>query len=140
VILRDAGYEVSVAGTLGEARELAAHEPPDGAILDLLLPDGNGVELCAALRSWSRMPILTLSALDAEDEKVKALDAGADDYLTKPFSASELLARLDATFRRVASHAQEASVCVAELEINFAAHSVRRKGRRCASRPLSSGC
>jgi two-component system KDP operon response regulator KdpE len=129
VVLRGAGYRVSAAATLAEALATAAREPPDAAIVDLLLPDGNGVELCTELRSWSTMPILVLSALDEEEHKVRALQAGADDYLTKPFSASELLARLEATFRRVAADAEEATLGVKGLEINFAAHTVRRDGR-----------
>jgi two-component system KDP operon response regulator KdpE len=129
VILREAGYEASAATTLEEALDLAAREPPDGAIIDLVLPDGSGIELCAELRSWSTMPIVVLSALDEEKQKVLALRAGADDYITKPFSARELVARLDAVFRRVVSPDQEASLIVRGLEINFPAHTVLRDGR-----------
>jgi two-component system, OmpR family, KDP operon response regulator KdpE len=129
VVLHDAGYDVDAASGLGEALACAAARPPDAAIVDLVLPDGDGLELCTELRSWSRMPILVLSALDDEQQKVRALGAGADDYLTKPFSPRELLARLEATFRRVAAREEEAVVLVKGLEINLAAHTVARDGR-----------
>ncbi len=128
VILREAGYEVATAGSLAEALDLAVREPPDAAIIDLVLPDGSGIELCSELRSWSSMPIVVLSALDEEEQKVAALRAGADDYATKPFSARELVARLEAVFRRVVAADEEASVRVKGLEINFAAHTVLRDG------------
>jgi two-component system KDP operon response regulator KdpE len=136
VILREAGYEVSTAATLAEGLDVAAREPPDGAIIDLMLPDGSGIELCAELRSWSTMPIVVLSALDEEEQKVLALRAGADDYITKPFSGRELLARLEAVFRRVVSSNEEATVTVKGLEINFAAHTVLRDGREVKLTPI----
>jgi two-component system, OmpR family, KDP operon response regulator KdpE len=137
VILRDAGYEVSTAATLAEALDLAAREPPNGAIVDLLLPDGSGIELCSELRSWSTMPIVVLSALDEEEQKVLALRAGADDYLVKPLSARELLARLEAVFRRVdATGEEEATLRVGGLEINFAAHTVLRDGEEVRLTPI----
>jgi two-component system KDP operon response regulator KdpE len=128
-VLHDGGFDVDTAAGLGEALARAAARPPDAAIVDLVLPDGDGVELCAELRSWSTMPILVLSALDDEEQKVRALGAGADDYLTKPFSARELIARLEAIFRRVGGRDDEASLLVKGLEIKFAAHSVLRNGR-----------
>jgi two-component system, OmpR family, KDP operon response regulator KdpE len=136
VVLREAGYDVSATGTLAEALDLAAREPPDAAIIDLLLPDGSGIELCTELRSWSEMPIVVLSAVDDEEQKVLALRAGADDYITKPFAARELLARLDAVFRRVAATGHEATVVVKGLEINFAAHTVLRDGREVRLTPI----
>jgi two-component system KDP operon response regulator KdpE len=136
VILREASYEVSLAGTLAEGLDVAAREPPDAAIIDVVLPDGSGIELCAELRSWSSMPIVVLSALDEEDQKVLALSAGADDYITKPFSARELLARLEAVFRRVVSSDEEATLTVKGLEINFAAHTVLRHGREVKLTPI----
>jgi two-component system, OmpR family, KDP operon response regulator KdpE len=137
LILREAGYQVSKAATLSEALDLAAREPPDAAIIDLVLPDGNGIQLCAELRSWSTMPIIVLSALDEEEQKVQALRAGADDYVTKPFSARELIARLEAVFRRavVADH-DEATLRVKGLEVNFAAHRVLRDGREIRLTPI----
>jgi two-component system, OmpR family, KDP operon response regulator KdpE len=136
VILREAGYEASMAATLAEALDLAARQPPDAAIIDLVLPDGSGIELCVELRSWSTMPIVVLSALDDEEQKVLAFRAGADDYITKPFSARELLARLEAVFRRVVSSDEEATLCVKGLEINFAAHAVLRDGREVKLTPI----
>jgi len=129
VILRDGGYESSAAGTLAEALALAAGEPPDGAIVDVMLPDGNGIELCRELRSWSAMPIVVLSALDEEEQKVQALQAGADDYVTKPFFARELLARLETVFRRIVNTDEQPVLTIKGLEINFPAHTVRRDGR-----------
>jgi two-component system KDP operon response regulator KdpE len=136
VVLREAGYEVSTTGTLAEALDVAAREPPDAAIIDLVLPDGSGIELCAELRSWSTMPIVVLSALDEEEQKVLALHAGADDYITKPFSSRELVARLEAVFRRVVSTEEEATLTVKGLEINFAAHTVLRDGREVKLTPI----
>jgi two-component system KDP operon response regulator KdpE len=129
VILRDGGYEAQSAGTLAQALELAEHELPQGAIVDVMLPDGSGIELCRELRSHSEMPIVVLSALDEEQPKVEALQAGADDYLTKPFSARELLARLDTVFRRVVDPTLEPVLAVKGLEIDFPAHVVRVDGR-----------
>jgi two-component system, OmpR family, KDP operon response regulator KdpE len=135
VILHEAGYAVSPAETLRDALDLAAREPPAAAIVDLMLPDGNGIELCRELRSWSTMPIVVLSAVDEEDQKVLALQAGADDYVTKPFSPRELVARLEALFRRAADGDDEPSVFVRGLEINFAAHTVTREGREIGLTP-----
>ena len=101
VILRDAGYEVVTAATAEEALDAVAVRPPDAAILDLILPDGDGIEVTRSIREWSEMPILVLSAVGDEAEKVRALDAGADDYVTKPFGPPELIARLNAAMRRV---------------------------------------
>jgi two-component system, OmpR family, KDP operon response regulator KdpE len=98
--LRGAGYAVDTAATIADALAAAAAKPPDAVILDLLLPDGRGTDVCRELRGWSSAPILVLSAVGEEDEKVAALDAGADDYVTKPFSVEELLARLRAALRR----------------------------------------
>jgi two-component system KDP operon response regulator KdpE len=100
ITLRREGYEVDTARTAGEALSAAAARPPEAVILDLLLPDGSGTSVCRELREWSAVPILVLSAVEEEAEKVAALDAGADDYVTKPFSVEELLARLRAALRR----------------------------------------
>jgi two-component system, OmpR family, KDP operon response regulator KdpE len=98
--LRGAGYEVATAATAAEATVAAGLRPPDAIILDLLLPDGTGTELCRELRTWCAAPIVLVSAVGDEDEKIAALDAGADDYVTKPFATGELLARLRAALRR----------------------------------------
>ncbi len=87
----------------------AAMRPPEAIILDLLLPDGSGTDVCRELRSWSTVPIIVLSAVGEEREKIAALDAGADDYVTKPFSGDELLARVRAQLRRTAPPAGRCS-------------------------------
>ena len=100
VVLREAGFEAVTAATAEEALDRAAVRPPDAAIIDLVLPDGDGIEVTRRLREWSQMPIIVLSAVGEESEKVRALEAGADDYVTKPFGPRELVARLQATLRR----------------------------------------
>ena len=128
VILREAGFEAVPAETAQEALDRAAVHPPDAAILDLVLPDGDGVEVCREIRRWSRMPIIVLSAVGEEDAKVRALEAGADDYVTKPFGARELVARLQAALRRVGDPPDEPTIVVDGLEIDLAARTVRREG------------
>lgn len=128
VILNDAGFDVAATGTVTEALDRAAVRPPDAAIADLVLPDGDGVELTQALREWSEMPIILLSAIDDEAEKVRALNAGADDYLTKPFGADELVARLNAALRRAARDPKEPTIVIDELELNLSAHTLAVSG------------
>ena len=94
------GFEVIPALTAQEALDAVAVRRPEAAIIDLVLPDGDGVEVCRSIREWSEMPILVLSAVGDEREKVRALEAGADDYVTKPFGPDELVARLRAVLRR----------------------------------------
>jgi len=98
--LRGAGYEVEVAATGEQALTSAAVNPPDAVILDLVLPDLRGTEVCRKLRTWTAVPVIVLSAVGDEREKVAALDAGADDYVTKPFGVRELVARIRALLRR----------------------------------------
>ena len=98
--LRGAGYGVATAASGEAALAQAAVHPPDAVVLDLVLPGKSGTEVCRELREWSQVPILVLSAVGDEREKVAALDAGADDYVTKPFGIDELLARLRAMLRR----------------------------------------
>ncbi len=95
------GYRVAEAGSLAKAHELATETRPAAILLDLGLPDGDGLDLLRTVREWSNAPIIVLSARDREGDKVTALDAGADDYLTKPFGTSELLARIRVALRRV---------------------------------------
>ena len=128
VVLHEAGFEVEEAETLASARQAVARRPPDGAIIDLMLPDGSGIELCRELRGWSRMPIVLLSGLDEEEQKVLALEAGADDYVTKPFSSGELVARLHAVFRR-AEESEETTILLGGLEVDLPGHSVSLDGR-----------
>ena len=126
VVLREAGFEAVPAETAAQALDLAAVKPPDAAIIDLVLPDGDGVEVTRSLREWSQMPILVLSAVGEEDQKVRALEAGADDYITKPFGTRELVARLQAALRRTAPAEEEPRIVVDGLEVDLAARSVRR--------------
>ena len=130
VILRDAGFEGVGAETAREALDAAAVRNPDAAIVDLVLPDGDGVEVCAQLRSWSEMPILVLSAVGDEAQKVRALEAGADDYVTKPFGPKELVARLRAALRRAPgaprSRWSSSTACGSTLPPTSSAWTVRR--------------
>jgi two-component system KDP operon response regulator KdpE len=103
--LRGAGYDVDTAATAADALAAAPMRPPDAVILDLLLPDGSGRDVTRELRTWSTAPIILVSAVGDDDEKIAALDAGADDYVTKPFAVGELLARLRAVLRRAGSPA-----------------------------------
>jgi two-component system, OmpR family, KDP operon response regulator KdpE len=129
VILREAGFEVATAGSVEEALDALAVRPPDAAIIDLILPDGNGVDICRSIRDWSEMPIIVLSAVGDEAEKVRALEAGADDYVTKPFGTNELIARLRAALRRAGRRAPDEPVLRAQgLELDLAAHRVTVDG------------
>jgi two-component system KDP operon response regulator KdpE len=98
--LRGAGYEVETAETAEAALAAAAMRPPDAVILDLVLPDGTGIDVARELRTWTTAPVIVLSAVGEEREKIAALDAGADDYVTKPVGIDELLARVRAVLRR----------------------------------------
>jgi two-component system KDP operon response regulator KdpE len=127
VVLREAGFEAVPAETGSEALDLAAVRPTDAAIVDLVLPDLDGIAVTRTLREWSEMPILVLSAVGEEDQKVRALEAGADDYITKPFGARELVARLQAALRRTVPAEEEPRIAVEGLEIDLAARVVRRE-------------
>jgi two-component system KDP operon response regulator KdpE len=136
VVLRDAGFEVDPADTASDALDRAAVRPPDAAIVDLVLPDGDGVEVCRSLREWSTMPIIVLSAVGDEAEKVRALEAGADDYVTKPFGPRELVARLQAVLRRAEVPDDEPTVELDGLEVDLAARRVRREGEEVHLTPI----
>ncbi len=136
VVLRDAGYEVTAAATAQEALDAASVRPPDAAIIDLVLPDGDGVEVCQQLRSWSEMPIIVLSAVDDEEQKVRALEAGADDYVTKPFGPRELVARLSAALRRAGTSADEPVIEADGLTLDLAARIVKRDGEEVHLTPI----
>jgi two-component system, OmpR family, KDP operon response regulator KdpE len=126
VVLRNAGFEVDSAGTKEEALDALSHRPPDAVLLDLVLPDGSGVDVCRQVREWSHVPIVVVSAVGDEREKVRALDAGADDYVTKPFGSQELTARLRAVLRRVSDTASEPAIEVGDLVIDLADRRVHR--------------
>ncbi len=133
--LRGAGYSVDTAASAEEALMKAGMRPPEAIILDLLLPDGSGTEVCRELRRWNTAPILVLSAVGEEKEKIEALDAGADDYVTKPFSGDELLARLRAVLRR-ATPSTEPVITVGELRIDLERREVAIDGRPVALTPI----
>jgi two-component system KDP operon response regulator KdpE len=128
ITLRDDGFDVIPAATAAEALDAAALRSPDAAILDLVLPDGDGIEVTRRLREWSALPIIVLSAVGEEDQKVRALEAGADDYVTKPFSPRELVARLHAVLRRARTNGDEPVLRAGEIELDLSAHTVRRAG------------
>ncbi len=136
VILREAGYEPLAVATAEEALDAAATRPPDAAIVDLVLPDGDGIQVCRQLRGWSAMPILVLSAVGEEEQKVRALEAGADDYVTKPFGARELVARLAAALRRAGRSADEPVIALGTLELDLARRVVKRAGQEVRLTPI----
>jgi two-component system KDP operon response regulator KdpE len=136
VVLREAGFEAVPAETASQALDLAAVRPPQAAIVDLVLPDVDGIEVTRRLREWSDMPILVLSAVGEEEQKVRALEAGADDYITKPFGTRELVARLQAALRRAGRAEGEPSIEVDGLQIDLAARVVRRDGQSIHLTPI----
>jgi len=133
--LRTAGYAVDTAATAAEALMKAAMRPPEAIILDLLLPDGSGTEVCRELRTWSTVPIVVLSAVGEEGEKIAALDAGADDYVTKPFSGDELLARVRAQLRR-GSPASRPMIEVGDLRVDLEKRLVTMAGEPVSLTPI----
>lgn len=128
--LRARGYDVALAESGAQALQLAASHRPDVVILDLGLPDLDGGEVIEGLRGWTQVPIIVLSARHGEEAKVSALDAGADDYLTKPFGMDELLARLRANLRRAeaAAGTGEPRIDAGDFTVDLAAHRVIREG------------
>jgi two-component system, OmpR family, KDP operon response regulator KdpE len=128
-MLRGAGYDVETATTAESALVAAAAHPPAAVILDLMLPDGSGTDVARELRTWTEAPIVVLSAVGEEKEKIAALDSGADDYVTKPFSVDELLARLRAVLRRTAP-TSETRLTVGEIEIDVPERTATVRGRR----------
>ncbi|HZP60058.1 MAG TPA: response regulator [Opitutaceae bacterium] len=128
VTLESGGYAVSEAETGQLGLVEAAGVRPDGIVLDLGLPDMDGKDVLRRLREWSQVPVLVLTVRDTERETIAALDAGADDYLTKPFRGLELLARLRAVLRRSQPAPAETVVRFGDVEIDLAAHLVRRGG------------
>jgi two-component system, OmpR family, KDP operon response regulator KdpE len=136
VILRNAGYDVATAETKSEALDAVSVRPPDAMVLDLVLPDGSGVDVCREVRAWSSLPIIVLSAVGDEREKVRALDVGADDYITKPFGTEELLARLRAVMRRAGDEREEPLVEIGELTIDLADRRVTRDGEQIHLTPI----
>jgi len=125
--LRVREYQVDVAATGTEALEMAARHPPDLVILDLGLPDLDGVEVIEGLRGWTKAPIIVLSGRADSTDKVEALDAGADDYITKPFGVEELLARMRAAVRRTGTAENQPRIRLGDLTVDLAAKRVTRQ-------------
>jgi two-component system KDP operon response regulator KdpE len=125
--LRGAGYEVETAATAEDALAAAAMRPPEAVILDLVLPDGTGIDVTREFRKWSTAPVILLSAVGEERDKIAALDAGADDYVTKPVGIDELLARLRAVLRR-AGPPTGPVLEIGDLVVDLEKHAVTRDG------------
>lgn len=129
IAVESAGFGFSEAGRGRQGIEMAATGAPDLVVLDLGLPDMDGRQVITSIREWSQVPILVLSVRDAETEKIAALDAGADDYVTKPFATGELLARIRALLRsRKAPETEKTNIVAGDLSIDLAAHLVRVAG------------
>jgi two-component system KDP operon response regulator KdpE len=128
IILRSAGYDVVAAHTILDAAPILAADPPDVLVLDLGLPDGDGVEVCREVRRSGALPVLVISAVGDERERARALGAGADDYLPKPFSGEELLARLRSILRRLGDGPGSSTLEVGELVIDLARRRVTVAG------------
>jgi two-component system KDP operon response regulator KdpE len=131
VTLRARGYEIITADDGAEALELAAAQHPDLVMLDLGMPKLDGVEVIQGLRGWTQVPILVVSGRTDAADKVDALDAGADDYVTKPFAIDEILARIRALTRRVVSPDDEPIVTIGDISVDFSAKQIlRRRGKK----------
>jgi two-component system KDP operon response regulator KdpE len=128
ITLQAHGYAVDTAADGGAALRAASHRPPDLMVLDLGLPDLDGAEVLRELRRWSSLPVLVLSARHGSSDKVDALDAGADDYITKPFGLDELLARLRALLRRVPEPESAPTVAASSFTVDLAQRRVTRDG------------
>ncbi len=133
--LEPRGYQVTEASTGHEAVDVVAQSKPDVILLDMGLPDLDGVEVTRILREWCTIPIIILSVRDSEGDKVAALDAGADDYLTKPFGLNELTARLRAALRRVQQNPDEPVLVSGSLSIDLTNRDVIRDGQRIVLTP-----
>jgi two-component system, OmpR family, KDP operon response regulator KdpE len=135
--LRAHGYNVLVARSGEEALEVVSQQRPDLLLLDLLLPDMSGLEVCRLVREASNVPIIVLSAKDAESDKVEVLDQGADDYVAKPFSLNEVLARVRVALRRIAQPSKGTAPCfqAGPLSVDFALRRVRFEGKEVALTP-----
>jgi len=136
LVLRGAGYEVLTSATAEEALDRAAIGGPHAAIVDLMLPDRPGIEVCRELRSWSELPIIVLSAVTDEEAKIDALQSGADDYVTKPFAPGELVARVQAVLRRAGRAATEPTIEADGLTIDLAARTVSVDGEEVHLTPI----
>jgi two-component system KDP operon response regulator KdpE len=135
--LERAGHSVVQAENGEEALDAAAEHPPELVVLDLAMPGIDGIEVCRQLRQWSRVPVIVLSVRESEDDKIAALDAGADDYLTKPFSTGELLARIRAITRRLGAEEPEApNFSAGPLTVDYAHRRVMVNGAEVHLTPI----
>ncbi|MEI2278661.1 response regulator [Paenarthrobacter ilicis] len=128
VTLQAHGYQALTVGNGTDALEAAAKQPVNIVVLDLGLPDMDGVEIIRRIRGWSSMPIIVLSARHASEDKVEALDAGADDYVTKPFGLDELLARLRVASRRAVTEGEEPTLATADFVVDLAGKRIVKDG------------
>ncbi len=128
ILLRDAGFQGVPVGAAKEALDVAGLHLLSAAVIDLVLPDGDGVDVCRRLREWSDIPILVLSGIGDESTKIRALEAGADDYVTKPFGPGELIARLKAVLRRAEPLPDKPTLDIDGLEVDLASRAVRYQG------------
>jgi two-component system KDP operon response regulator KdpE len=136
ILLRDAGFQAVPAETARAALDVAGVHLLSAAVIDLLLPDGDGVDVCRRLREWSDIPILVLSGVGDESMKIRALEAGADDYITKPFGPGEFVARLKANLRRAEPLPEEPMLVIDALEVDLVSHAVRSKGKEVPLTPI----
>ena len=136
IILRSAGYVVETARTTSEALTILPERPPDVIVLDLILPDGEGADVCREVRRCSKLPILILSAAGEQRDVVRALDAGADDYLAKPFCGHELLARLRDVLRRSADGMRSSRLQIGDVVIDLARRRVICNGATVLLAPI----
>ncbi|HEX3510284.1 MAG TPA: response regulator transcription factor [Solirubrobacteraceae bacterium] len=136
LVLTEAGYTVVMTESGEEALDRAALARPHAAIVDLMLTDVHGIEVCRQLREWSDLPILVLSAIDEEAIKIEALEGGADDYVTKPFAPGELVARVQAALRRARHDVAEPRIEVDGLVVDVAAHAVWLDGQELRLTPI----
>ncbi len=135
-ILEANGYRAVESATGADGIAQAAQRRPDVVLLDLGLPDLDGVEVLRRLREWTQVPVLILSVRDREDDKVAALDSGADDYLTKPFNTAELLARMRAALRHAQTPETSATFVSGQLEVDFSTRQVRKSGKEVKLTPI----
>jgi two-component system KDP operon response regulator KdpE len=139
VTLEANGYRVFDAATGNDGLVQAAQRRPDVVVLDLGLPDLDGVTVLKRLREWSQVPVIVLSVRDREDDKINALDAGADDYVTKPFASGELLARLRAALRHDHGQSVDTIFHTGNVEVDLAARVVRKRGQEVKLTPTEYG-
>jgi two-component system KDP operon response regulator KdpE len=136
ILLREVGFQAVPVETAKQALDVAGVHLLSAAVIDLILPDGDGVEVCRRLREWSDLPILVLSGIGDENTKIRALEAGADDYVTKPFAPGEFVARLKAVLRRVETPLEQPMLVVDALEVDLVSRAVRYQGKDVRLTPI----